>query len=167
MVALLYRFRWLIELFFRWLKCVLSCRHLISRSAVGIQIQMYCALIACPLVQLAAGRDVKPNQWTYKLLCLYAQGWASEEEVLEHLQQRAAAAEKTKRQRNSAKPRSFVASRFTPRGGRLPRAHDALHEPPRRPAAYPNSPTPPATLHVKSNSVPNRIGLVQRWHTEA
>lgn len=92
-IVLLYRFRWLIELFFRWLKCVLSCRHLISQSAEGIQIQMYCALIACLLIQLAAGRDVQPNQWTYKLLCLYAQGWASEEEVLEHLRERAAAAQ--------------------------------------------------------------------------
>jgi hypothetical protein len=93
-IVLLYRFRWLIELFFRWLKCVLSCRHLVSQSAGGVQIQMYCALIACLLIQLAAGRDVKPNQWTYKLLCLHAQGWASEAEVLEHLRERAAAAAK-------------------------------------------------------------------------
>jgi hypothetical protein len=49
-IVLLYRFRWLIELFFRWLKCVLSCRHLISESENGIQIQMYCALIACLLI---------------------------------------------------------------------------------------------------------------------
>lgn len=89
-VVLLYRYRWLIELFFRWLKCVLSCRHLLSRDARGIQIQIYCALIACLLIQLAC--PVKPNQWTYKLLCLYQQGWASEEEVLEHLRQRAEAA---------------------------------------------------------------------------
>lgn len=93
-VVLLYRFRWLIELFFRWLKCVLSRRHLISQSAAGIQIHMYCALIACLLIQLTAGTDVKPNQWTYKLLCLYFAGWASEEEVLEHLKERAAAAAK-------------------------------------------------------------------------
>ena len=86
-IALLYRYRWLIELFFRWLKCVLSCRHLLSKSSRGIEIQMYCALIACLLIQLAAGQDVKPNQWTYKLLCLYVQGWASEQEVIDHLQQ--------------------------------------------------------------------------------
>jgi Transposase DDE domain len=86
-IVLLYRFRWLIELFFRWLKCVLSCRHLVSQNAQGIEIQMYCALIACLLIQLAGG-SVKPNQWTYKLLCLYQQGWASEEEVLAYLQSR-------------------------------------------------------------------------------
>lgn len=91
-IVLLYRFRWLIELFFRWLKCVLSCRHLVSNCENGIQIHMYCALIACLLIQLTAG-NVKPNQWTYKLLCLYVQGWATEEEVLEHLRERATAAE--------------------------------------------------------------------------
>jgi hypothetical protein len=96
-IVLLYRFRWLIELFFRWLKCVMSCRHLISQDANGIQIQMYCALIACLLIQIAAGRDVKPNQWTYKLLCLYVQGWATEEEVLDHLRERAAATAKMKK----------------------------------------------------------------------
>jgi hypothetical protein len=89
-VVLLYRYRWLVELFFRWLKCVLSCRHLVSACENGVQIQMYCAVIACLLIQLAAGRDVRPNQWTYKLLCLYVQGWADEEEVLAHLTQRAA-----------------------------------------------------------------------------
>lgn len=88
-IVLLYRYRWLIELFFRWLKCVLSCRHLISKSENGIQIQMYCALIACLLIQLAAG-PVRPTQWTYKLLCLYVQGWADEEEVLAHLEKLAA-----------------------------------------------------------------------------
>jgi Transposase DDE domain len=88
-IALLYRCRWLIELFFRWLKCVLSCRHLVSQAENGIQIQMYCALIACLLIQLSTGRQVRPNQWTYKLLCLYAQGWATEDEVLAHLHARA------------------------------------------------------------------------------
>lgn len=88
-IVLLYRFRWLIELFFRWLKCVLSCRHLVSESENGIQIQMYCALIACLMIQLASGRDVRPTQWTYKLLCLYVQGWADEGEVLSHLRERA------------------------------------------------------------------------------
>lgn len=94
-IVLLYRFRWLIELFFRWLKCVLGCRHLVSQSANGIEIQMYCALIACLLVQLTTGRDIQPNQWTYKLLCLYMQGWATEAEVLAHLQARAEATKKT------------------------------------------------------------------------
>lgn len=87
-IVLLYRYRWLIELFFRWLKCVLRCRHLLSQAGDGIQIQMDCALIACLLIQLAVGRDLRPTAWTYKLLCLYAQGWAQEDEVLAHLRER-------------------------------------------------------------------------------
>lgn len=90
-IVQLYRFRWLIELFFRWLKCVLSCRHLVSRNERGIQIQMYCALIACLMIQLATGSDLKPTQWTYKLLCLYQQGMVDESELIQHLQERKAA----------------------------------------------------------------------------
>jgi hypothetical protein len=88
-IVQLYRYRWLIELFFRWLKCVLSCRHLLSQNAGGIQIQMYCAMIACLLIQLAC--PMKPSQWTYKLLCLYQQGWVTDDELLEHLHERTAA----------------------------------------------------------------------------
>ena len=32
LVALAYRYRWSVELFFRWLKCVLGARHLIART---------------------------------------------------------------------------------------------------------------------------------------
>ena len=91
-IVLLYRYRWLIELFFRWLKCVLDARHLLSNDQGGIQIQMYCALIACLLIQLVC--PFKPNQWTFKLLCLYQAGWATEEDLLEHLRERQAAAKK-------------------------------------------------------------------------
>ena len=46
-VALIYRQRWLIEIFFRFFKHVLGCRHLLSAQPDGIAIQAYCALIAC------------------------------------------------------------------------------------------------------------------------
>lgn len=95
-IALLYRYRWLVELFFRWLKCVLSCRHLLSRNENGIQIQVYCAIIACLLIQLAAG-NAKPTKWTYKLLCLYHDGLASEQEVMDHLRELAEKQEAAKK----------------------------------------------------------------------
>jgi hypothetical protein len=41
-IADIYRHRWTIELFFRFFKHVLGCRHLISQDPVGIQIQAYC-----------------------------------------------------------------------------------------------------------------------------
>jgi hypothetical protein len=92
-IVLLYRYRWLIELFFRWLKCVLCCRHLLSKDAHGIQIQMYCALIACLLIQISC--PVKPNRQTFVAISLYLQGWASEEELLDLIQRDVARAKKT------------------------------------------------------------------------
>jgi len=83
-LALLYRWRWWIELFFRFFKQVLGCKQLLSEQPNGILIQTYCALIACLLLNVIAGR--KPNQATFEMLCWYFQGWATEEELLRHLQ---------------------------------------------------------------------------------
>jgi IS4 transposase len=41
-----YEIRWQIELFFRWFKCVLGRRHLISESRDGVTVQVDVALIA-------------------------------------------------------------------------------------------------------------------------
>ena len=82
-IAEIYRQRWTIELFFRFFKHVLGCRHLLSTSRAGIEIQTYMAIIACLLLALWTGG--KPTQRTYEMVCLYWQGWASEEELLAHL----------------------------------------------------------------------------------
>ncbi len=37
-IALIYRYRWQIELFFRWFKCILGCRHLLAESENGVTI---------------------------------------------------------------------------------------------------------------------------------
>jgi IS4 transposase len=87
LIVALYRYRWLIELFFRWLKSVMSCRHLMSQALKAIEIQVCCALIAFLRIQLAAGCNVRSTAWTYKLLCLYEQGWATEAEVLAQLRE--------------------------------------------------------------------------------
>jgi hypothetical protein len=79
-LAALYRLRWLIELFFRFFKHVLGCRHLLSHKPQGIAIQVYCALIAALLLALTVGRDV--GRRGFELLCLYLQGWAEEDELL-------------------------------------------------------------------------------------
>jgi IS4 transposase len=36
LVAALYRQRWRIELFFRWMKCILGCRHWLAESSRGV-----------------------------------------------------------------------------------------------------------------------------------
>ena len=82
-IADIFRHRWLIEVFFRFFKHILGCRHLLSTDPVGIQIQTYCAIIACLLISLCTGR--KPTLRTYEMICYYFNGMADEEELLAHL----------------------------------------------------------------------------------
>jgi len=82
-VALLYRYRWQIELFFRWLKCVLGFGHLIFESRRGLEIMVYCALIATLLIRLWTGR--KPTKRTLEMVQLYFQGWAELDELEAHI----------------------------------------------------------------------------------
>jgi hypothetical protein len=83
LVALAYRYRWTVELFFRWFKCVLGCRHLLARDANGVAIQAYVALIASLLITLWTGR--KPTKRTWEMIQLYLTGWASLAELERHL----------------------------------------------------------------------------------
>jgi hypothetical protein len=82
-IALIYQHRWAIEVFFRFFKQILGCRHLISHKPEGIQIQVYCAIIACMLINLWTGK--RPNKATVHMLAWYFAGVASEAEVLAHL----------------------------------------------------------------------------------
>jgi Transposase DDE domain len=82
-IALIYRYRWTIEVFFRFFKHVLGCRHLLSHDRAGIEIQSYCAIIACMLISLWTGR--KPTLRTYEMICHYFTGLAEEDELLAHL----------------------------------------------------------------------------------
>lgn len=82
-IALIYRYRYTIEIFFRFLKQILGCRHLISSKPEGIMIQMYCAVIACLLINLWTG--AKPSKRTVEMLAFYFMGVASEAEMLRHI----------------------------------------------------------------------------------
>jgi hypothetical protein len=82
-IGFIYQQRWLIEIFFRFLKHILGCRHLLSTDPVGVEIQAYCAIIACLLIALWTGRQ--PTKRTYEMICFYFIGWADEEELLNHL----------------------------------------------------------------------------------
>jgi hypothetical protein len=93
LVALAYKYRWTVELFFRWFKCILGCRHLLSTCRNGVTMQVYVALIASLLITLWTGR--KPTKRTFEMIQFYLMGWASEEELQRHLD-RLAAAEKAK-----------------------------------------------------------------------
>jgi len=82
-IALIYKYRWQIELFFRWFKCILGCRHLLAHSENGLTIQVYCALIASLLITLWTG--CKPTKRTFEMLCFYFLGWADDEELANHI----------------------------------------------------------------------------------
>lgn len=83
LVALAYRHRWSVELFFRWLKCVLGTRHLVSHRANGVTLQMYAALIVSLLVTLHTQR--KPTKRTFETIQFYLAGWVSDAEFDAHL----------------------------------------------------------------------------------
>jgi hypothetical protein len=83
-IALIYKYRWQIEIFFRFFKHVLGCQHLLSASPHGIAIQAYCALIASMLIRLWTG--LKPTLSAYRMLVWYFQGWATQEELVAHLE---------------------------------------------------------------------------------
>jgi hypothetical protein len=82
-VALVYEHRWGVELFFRFLKQVLGCRHLISDAPGGVAIQCYCAVIACLLITLWSGRQADKATW--RMVGWFMTGLADEAELLAHL----------------------------------------------------------------------------------
>lgn len=89
-IGLIYRKRWAVELFFRFYKHVLGCRHLLSHRTNGIEIQVYLAIIVCMLIALWTGR--KPTLRTVEMIRFYFTGWADEDELAAHIAKLQAAA---------------------------------------------------------------------------
>jgi len=83
LIALIYRYRWRIELFFKWLKCILGCRHWLAESERGVALQIYCALIAALLLLRHSGR--RPNKRAMEMIRFYLVGMASLEELTQAL----------------------------------------------------------------------------------
>lgn len=75
LIALIYRYRWRIELFFKWLKCILGCRHWLAESPRGVALQVYSALIAALLLLRHTGR--RPNKRAMEMIRFYLLGYAS------------------------------------------------------------------------------------------
>lgn len=84
MMGQLYKRRWQIELYFRWLKCILKNRRFMAEGPNGAVIQIYLALIATLLLQLHT--QTKPTKRMLELLQLYMDGWVSDEELTAKLQ---------------------------------------------------------------------------------
>jgi len=93
LLALFYRHRWQVEMFFRWLKCILGCRHWLAESPRGVALQVYLALIAAQLLVLYGGQ--RPNRRQMEAIRFYLLGWCDEHELLAQLQRCAPKPRKT------------------------------------------------------------------------
>jgi len=85
-IGLLYRERWQIELFFRWLKGLANFEHLISHSLNGLTLQFYIAVIG--VLQICVRTGKRPSKYAFSLLGMVAAGQATLEEILPILAQR-------------------------------------------------------------------------------
>jgi len=81
-VAALYLLRWTIELYFRMIKQLLGCRHLLCQTD-GVTIEIYLAIIACIMIMSITGKS--PTKRTYEMISFYLLGWASLDELEEHI----------------------------------------------------------------------------------
>jgi hypothetical protein len=79
LIGLIYRQRWQIELFFKWIKTILNCRHWLAESPAGVQMQIYCVLIASLLLMLWTGQ--RPNKRMVESLQWYWTGMATAEDL--------------------------------------------------------------------------------------
>lgn len=105
-VALLYRYRWQVELFFRWLKCFANFAHLISESREGVLLSFYVAVIGVLLMYLHTG--ARPSKYAFSLLGLVANGASTLEEIAPILaeRERRIALEVARRARRKAEHKS-------------------------------------------------------------
>jgi DDE family transposase len=83
MVGLIYRYRWQIEVFFKWFKMILGCRHWLAESPRGVALQLYGALIATLLLMLLTQQ--RPTKRQMEAIHLYFVGFATEDELLREL----------------------------------------------------------------------------------
>ena len=98
LVAQIYRRRWQVEGFFRWVKCLLGCGHWLAESQRGVTIQLYLALIGALLMHLHLGR--RPNKRMFELLQFHLLGWAELDELIEGLEREKARLKKEKNKRD-------------------------------------------------------------------
>jgi hypothetical protein len=98
LVAELYHKRWQVELFFRWIKCILGCRHWLAESPKGVAIQIHLALIAALLLQLHSQR--RPTRRMLELIQFHLMGMASEGELEEGLERELLALERAKNKKS-------------------------------------------------------------------
>jgi len=105
-VGTLYRYRWQVELFFRWLKVYAHFDHLLTESRQGVLFSFYVAVIGVLLLYLHTG--AKPSKYAFSLLGLVAAGATTLEEIGPILaeRERRIALERARLARRRAQPRA-------------------------------------------------------------
>jgi len=105
-IGQLYRYRWQVELFFRWLKCYGNFRHLISQTKEGMQLNLYVAIIGIMLMYLQTG--FRPSTYMFAMMSMVATGGATLDDITPILRERErqCARERASRQRRDAKKRA-------------------------------------------------------------
>jgi len=89
LIGLIYRHRWQIELFFRWLKCVVNFQHFFSESENGVGLQIGAAVIGTLLIALVI--EDKPSSYDYTMMASVMSGLLPlDEETLEIMRRRRA-----------------------------------------------------------------------------
>jgi hypothetical protein len=85
-IAALYRKRWQVELFFRWLKMYGQYTHLISHEKKGAAWGFYVAVIGITLLAIVGQR--RPSKYDLSMLSIVAAGGATLDEILPILKRR-------------------------------------------------------------------------------
>lgn len=93
-IGALYRQRWQIELFFRWLKMYGNFGHLISHNQDGAAWAFYVAAIGVTLLALMNNR--RPSKYDLAMLSIVANGGATLEEIVPILEDRHRECERTR-----------------------------------------------------------------------
>lgn len=82
-LCMLYRYRWEIETFFKWLKVILGTRGFLGESQNAVTAQLYAALIMALL--LAAFTGKRPTKRQMEAIQLFQMGWMTDEELAQAL----------------------------------------------------------------------------------
>jgi hypothetical protein len=97
----IYRLRWQIELFFKWLKTFAGMDHLLSTSRRGITFQFYVAVIAVLLMYVQLGRRV--SRYALSALHQLMHGQITQEQMMRIIERRER--EKTLARARMARPK--------------------------------------------------------------
>ena len=102
-IGVIYRHRWQVELFFRWLKCMANFGHFYSESPQGMTMQVYIALIGTLLIALETG--ARPSSYDYALMSMAVAGLAPLDQILAQAAKRRAKCRRAAEQQRARKAR--------------------------------------------------------------